>query len=297
MAIRFLCKNCEQLLSIAARKSGSVIDCPECGEPQTVPNEQDAATAMAMSQSYQADEIDPVTVDSPFVVDDDLDINGLDSDQFDRAVPNSADEHLRIGRVLVKRETLFAQAVLLTVLPVVGLALGYFLGRWDANPAADATVEEPVREEVLMQGKIVWEPVVGEIAGDEGAVVIVLPSGEFPGSTLSIQGLRPQDPHPSSDHKGFKKIQELGGLYARVDASGLFPLVFPDSGGYRVLLISRNTFRPQDTPIDEGDLEQIKRYFIHADLLIGRYEYRWSTEEITQESPPIEHSFGRTGQL
>jgi hypothetical protein len=39
MPIRFRCAFCNQLLGIARRKSGSVINCPTCGGPLVVPRE------------------------------------------------------------------------------------------------------------------------------------------------------------------------------------------------------------------------------------------------------------------
>jgi hypothetical protein len=41
MPIRFRCAFCSQLLGIARRKSGSVINCPTCGGPLVVPREAD----------------------------------------------------------------------------------------------------------------------------------------------------------------------------------------------------------------------------------------------------------------
>ena len=298
MPIKFFCNSCQQFLSIAGRKAGTDIDCPRCGRIQTVPSELDAEAAMAMTRSHQLDEGDPTAADNPFVVHDPL-AGGLDAGEFDPAMPSSADQPWPVGMILLKRQTLAFQGILLAVLPIAGLALGYFLGLWDSRPPVDAAPLEPAREEVLMQGKIVREETtgdnVGKMVGDEGAVIIVLPDGVFPRSTLSIHDIRPQDPYPSSDHKSLKRIGELGGLYTRADASGLFPLVFPDRGRYKILLISRNVIRGEDTPVDEDDLEEIKRYFMYGEDLIGPYSYRWSTEEIGPDSPPIEHSFGRGG--
>ena len=296
MAIQFYCKSCRQLLSIAGRKVGTDVDCPQCGLTQTVPTEQAAEAAMAMNRFHQLGETDPTAVDSPFVVREPL---GMEAGQVDQAQTSEADQPSPIGMILINRQTLVFQGILLAVLPIAGLALGYVLGRWDSRLPVSAPASESAPEKVLMQGRIVWEKTTGdnggEIAGDEGAVIIVLPDGVFPESTLSIEDIRPQDPHPSSDHRSLKQIDELGGLYARADVLGLFPLIFPDSGKYHVLLISRNAVRPHDTPIDKDDLKEIKRYFLHGEDLIGRYKYRWSTEDISRDSPQIEHSFGPSG--
>lgn len=50
MAIRFLCKNCGQLLSIGARKAGTEIRCPRCEAAQVVPSPEAAEAAMAMAR-------------------------------------------------------------------------------------------------------------------------------------------------------------------------------------------------------------------------------------------------------
>jgi biopolymer transport protein ExbD len=43
MAIRFRCKNCKQLLSIATRKAGQVVRCPACQAALSVPRLEDLA--------------------------------------------------------------------------------------------------------------------------------------------------------------------------------------------------------------------------------------------------------------
>jgi DNA-directed RNA polymerase subunit RPC12/RpoP len=48
MPIQFRCKSCQQLLGIARRKAGKVVDCPTCGKKTLVPKVdplEDAATA------------------------------------------------------------------------------------------------------------------------------------------------------------------------------------------------------------------------------------------------------------
>ena len=54
MSIRFQCRQCSQLLSIAGRKAGTQIGCPKCGATQTVPSQQAANAATAMASSTEA---------------------------------------------------------------------------------------------------------------------------------------------------------------------------------------------------------------------------------------------------
>ena len=83
-------------------------------------------------------------------------------------------------------------------------------------------------------------------------------------------------------------------MYARADELGAFRVVVPREGRYRVLLISRGTTRDEEIGVDELDLTEISEYFYRADALIGPYKYRWTLQEITAESGPIEHNFGRS---
>ena len=131
---------------------------------------------------------------------------------------------------------------------------------------------------------------------DAGAVIISLPAERLPQATLSIQGLRPRDPLPAAASEGVRKIEDFGAVYGRADDSGTFRMVFPEEGRYRVLLISRQTKRDADTDIDDLDLSEITRYFDRAADLVGPSKYRWTLEEITADSPPIEHNFGRSAK-
>lgn len=47
MPIQFRCASCQQLLGIARRKAGKVVDCPTCGSKTLVPPESVLGTAVA----------------------------------------------------------------------------------------------------------------------------------------------------------------------------------------------------------------------------------------------------------
>ena len=304
MAVQFPCHHCRQPLSIANRKSGTRIECPECGYEQTVPQAEAAAAALAMSRLAQPDRSGQSPGETIGLVDDralaqtDSPNEGDANPELPQAsgeAPAADGEEL----VLFKRHTLYVQAVLLILGPVLAFAAGYFIGRGGAVPSksrpGDEAAQEEEAEKVLMQGRLLWEPSVGETAGDKGAVMIAIPLGKLPESTLSYRGLRPLDPPPEHHHESVLMIEQLGGLYARADASGSFPLVFDAPGKYRVLLISRHAARGEKFDIDEAELEEMKRYFLQAKNLIGRYKYRWSLEEIRASGPAIEHNFGLDG--
>ncbi len=310
MAIRFHCQRCQQLLGIATRKAGTEIACPKCGATQLVPDQQTARVALAMAEGGLAEQVEGESDPrAPFFDDLDLDFpprGGVSPPE--PAIPQLIETTpLPLGAqtassgagagplvdgemVLYHRRTLYLQGALLAVLAVMAFAAGYLTGRGGLT-FGEADRPGPIATEVAMEGSLVWEPQRGRTAMDEGAVVIALPV-DPPDSRLSIRGLRPQDPEPTADHPSVKMIEQFGGVYARADVSGSVPLVFPKEGKYHVLLISRHAARADDSPIDEADREGIEKYFHQASILIGRYKYRWTLEEIQLGRDPIEHSFG-----
>lgn len=307
MPIRFHCKRCHQLLGIASRKAGTEIACPKCGLPQEVPSEEAAAAATAMDKfAVPQEEVEGA---SGVVVYDDepapIDVPRRRGMEQPAAAapstppptgPETAGRPIPRGKILYSRRTLYVQGMLFLLLAAVAFGSGYYIGRGDASFELQVAHEEAAKEQVLMDGRLVYHPTTGQIAGDENAVLIALPAEKLPESTLSIRGLRPQDPPPPESDPNVRKIAELGGIYARADASGAFSVVFPEQGKYYILLVSRHTARPEDDLIDELDLDQMKEYFLRADDLVSRYKYRWTLAEINVGSDPIEHDFGRDGE-
>lgn len=302
MSIRFRCQRCNQLLGIASRKAGTEIECPKCGESQTVPSEEAAAVALAMS--HFARQVDTAETSPGVVAYDDqpTPIDGpLSGELIDQELPGpTSGPPANLGSpfsrdrdvVVYPRQTLYLQAVLFLALAVVAFAAGYFMGRGDAMVARQRAAEEASRELVLVEGKVVFDPGDGTLEGDQGAVVIGFPDGKTPGETLSIQGIRPQDPPPAEDHPSVRAIEELGGAFAKADTTGAFSMVLPGQGKYRLLIVSYRTDRAADQPIDELDLDQIRRYFYRAGDLIGRHKYRWSREEFRPGDQPVTQNFG-----
>ena len=114
---------------------------------------------------------------------------------------------------------------------------------------------------VPVEGKVLLDSPSGAKRGDEGAVVIVLPAGKFPGKPLPIAGLRPGDPPPAAGNATSAALAEFGGAAARADASGDFTLFVPAAGSYRILVLSRQATRGHDTPDDPSDIAGLGKYF------------------------------------
>jgi hypothetical protein len=215
-------------------------------------------------------------------------------ERSDRGVPVPSD------MILFPRRVLYVQAVLYVVLAAAFLGLGYFIGRGDIREERQAEKHKREQQTIYVDGKVVYNPGTGRIAGDEGAVVIVLPA-EYSGRRLSVNGMRPGDPLPQESHETLDALKNLGGAYTRADASGAFSLLVPDRGKYRVLIISRHANRPKDQPVDEVDLNQMDKYFGDgqrgmAEELIHQSKYSWKTEEIAIGFKGIFVDFGLDGQ-
>ncbi len=308
MPIRFHCHRCNQLLGISGRKAGSEIECPKCGYSQVVPNQEAAAAAMAMNH-FAKDHEDPES-SSPVVVYDDPAAPTEDSQPAHAqaaaagapaspvaGLPSAAGQYdhgrpVPSGMILYPRRTLYVQGLLLLILFVLGFGSGYLIGRGGA--ADSQPEEEAAKERILIQGNLVYGRDSGRPAGDRSAVIIALPQGEFPQSKIPVQGIRPQD-SPDESNKSVRMIRQLGGEYARADASGDFSMVLPDRGKYHLLIVSSHAARPEGAEPDEVDLIEMQPYFSTARLLIGRRKYRWTLRQINDHDT-IDHDFGRSGQ-
>jgi len=295
------------MLSIASRKAGTEIKCPECGVTQLVPQHTQTAATM---------EGEPVAYDlageaaSELQVLDNGPVVGESAGQSPAkpvALPPGSppgptpantrsppDLPVPQEMILFKRHTLYVQAILFLVVGCFGLAAGYLIGRGDASIQHQLALEEAAREPVLIDGRLVYDPGTGSIVGDAGSVIIALPDGKFPDRKLSIRGIRPQDPPPPDHNTTLRKIAELGGVYTRANASGAFSIVVPQPGDYWLLAVSANTLRPKGSDIDEVELDQMDKFFLLARSLINRSKYRWTLEEVNVGIGPVEHNFGRS---
>lgn len=308
MPIRFHCKRCHQWLGIASRKAGSEIQCPKCGWSQIVPNQEAASAAMAMDQ--YAENHQAVENTSSLMVYDDQPaaIETPQAAHLQQPAPSTPTSpttglpttqgQLELGKpvprgmILYPRRTLYVQGLLLLILFAVGFGLGYFIGRGGAENKGQKG--QAAKERILIEGKLVYDPGTGRLAGDQNAVIIALPSGKSPEKKISYQGIRPRDAYTES-HQSVQMIRKLGGEYARADASGDFSMVVPDRGKYHLLIVSNHAARPEGTDADEADLVEMQRYFSAAGPLVSRYKYSWTLREINNHVR-IDHNFGRDGQ-
>lgn len=310
MAIRFHCKGCGQLLGIGSRKAGTEIECPRCGLAQTVPSEEVAGAALAMSESDRAEELIEETSEV-VVSDDELTVIDVVAQRAavrpwpispstlppapPPAVPPTV-APLPPGTILYRRRTIYVHGVLFVLLGGCAFAAGYFVGRGDANRALPVARQDTANQRVLIEGKLYYETGAGSVAVDAGAVFIALPAGKVPDEPLSTTDLRPRDPSPTETNRHVRAIEDLGGVYVRADDSGAFTAVLPKHGKYHLLIISRQTRRGARIDVDATDLSEISRYFHRAAHFVGRHKYHWALQDVTVPTLTIQHNFGRDGE-
>lgn len=199
------------------------------------------------------------------------------------------------GLILMPRYVVYIQGGLFLLVAVVAFAAGYFIGRGDASVEMQAVEQESQRQRVLVEGRVVYNPGTGNLAPDEGAVVIVLPDDALPERKIPVQGLRPQDPPPRESLESLSTIEALGGGFVRADETGTFSLVLPQQGRYWVLIVSRHASRAPGQRIETVDYDLLDRIFLLPEHLIGSRKYFWELRDLELGMEPVSHNFGRDG--
>ena len=119
---------------------------------------------------------------------------------------------------------------------------------------------------------------------DPGAVVAVIPDGAArPQRKAPVSGLRPDDATPDENHHGIAILRELGGGYTRTDDRGRFQLRVPDRGKYLVLVVSNNRQVQDLEDISTADLVKLGPFFDNAAGLLGRHQYRLTSEIVRND--------------
>ena len=297
MPVQFICHQCQQLLSVSARKAGSQVKCPKCQASVKVPQPEDAAAQVAMRKAAKSEGSAQPDVDfSALIVYDDVSefISSppvVKTAPVSSAVPtveNPVDRKL----VSITRRMIYAHAALLLILTSLGFAMGYAVGR--ARPAPD---DAPApRDPVQIKGTVGYMSEAGGITPDVGAVVIVFPVESMPdqNSRFPVAGLRPDNPAPDEENETVQAIESIDGVYLRAADEGRFSFTAPP-GKYRVLIISAHVHRAAGAQPQARDLAVLGNYFLPAPDLVGNFQYRLQTLDLPRDAP-IEQRFGKEGR-
>jgi hypothetical protein len=166
----------------------------------------------------------------------------------------------------------------LAVVAVVSFALGLLAGGFFSGGAGPG---EP--RACTLEGTINYASGNRHLP-DPGAVVAVIPaSGVRPERKAPVSGLRPDDATPDDNHHGIAILRELGGDYARADERGRFAVRVPDRGKYLVLVVSSAREVRDLDDISTGDLVKLGPFFDNAAGLLGRHQYRLTSEVVRSD--------------
>jgi hypothetical protein len=282
MSIRFACPQCKQLLGASARKAGRRVQCPKCDAEVTVPTEAEAAAAATLRR-FEHPEIEEA-INKLFVVErvEDRASSGDTGTTF--AKPPEALEN---NSLLIPRKVVYFQAGLLAVVAITFFLAGWWIGGSGQTPMRDPPVAgAPATLNVLVH----YRSTNGELRPDDGAVVLVLPADKRVTEKLSAAALDPAAPQPNAATPVIGKLNLIGGAYGRTDSAGkLAGLILPQPGKHHVLLLS-NHARRSGEPRPQ-DLAVLGTYLEGAAELLGRREYRLTTEDLHGEVA-IPHDFG-----
>lgn len=289
MPIRFTCHRCEQRLSVAARKAGTTTTCPRCRAELTIP-EAPAET------SDHADKRSPIMIDAPEVVAaeesgtlagpvasfhlaSDLPQAGGDPNPFAgwQGVGEAArparplpPPRLEMAVIVVPRRVVYLQGILLAAAALMGLLLGMLLGATFATRPHAAAQATPCR----VTGSVRFAAGT-RLLPDVGAVVILVPPVRHkPDEKVPIASVRPSEALADDNVQGATILKNLGGGYARTDASGRFEIDLPAAGRYLMLVLSHRAKSRGAEGVSAADVVRIKPFFdAPVALLTGHQHY------------------------
>lgn len=315
MPIRFSCPHCRQKLSVSSRKAGTAAECPRCHRSLTIPPpdeelKQDGPPAAARSEESASEpatgsvlvakamtvadasaaaldgpeprEITVALHDSPrrpdAAVDHDAQAFGRIELVLDKADarPIPAAPPRSLDMIAVPRYVLYVQAGLIAVVALLAFAIGVLAGSSLLGPPAAPAAAQAC----VISGNVTYASGPRHLP-DAGAVIAVIPqTPNRPDDKAPTLGLRPDDPTPDAGHKGIAVLRELGGGYARADASGQFQVRVPARGRYLVLVVSHERRDRGAGEIPAADLLQLGPFFDDAANLLADRRYQLQVESV-----------------
>jgi hypothetical protein len=301
MPIKFKCPSCDQMLGIARRKAGSVISCPRCSYPATVPAEEgEPARPAAVGRTSHRPAFERGDFDRWIGGRPPSSSSGgtILANPPAVALPTISESHtglLDTHRDRVQRESSAPVIdVRLAVALILGLGLatfggGFWLGRNSAVTRATQTISPSASNDTAKPGanaadptavtaasKFVLDGVVeyrsgGKSVPDAGARILAFPTTQKPLKKISVGGLKPGE-EKGLDQAGFDALKKLGGAATTADANGKYSLPLPKEGAYWILVLSKNVARPGPLTLQVEE-QKLHNYFEDVQSLLGGKEF------------------------
>ena len=295
MPIKFKCPSCDQMLGIARRKSGSVISCPRCSYPATVPqNEGEVARPAAVGRSsmrpaFERGDFDRWIGGRPPG-------GGTALANPPAAFSSLSETHTGLLDAHRERSKRESSAPVIDIRLAIALILGggllafgggFWMGRDSAFTKAVATSTPAVNENAkagakpdaagaAATSKYVLTGVIemrgaGKTVPDAGARILAFPTGQKPLKKVNAGGLPPGE-EKGTDQTGIEDLRKIGGVATTADDKGRYSLPLPKEGKYWVLVISKNVTRPGPLMLHE-DERGLHQYFADVASLVGNKDF------------------------
>lgn len=172
--------------------------------------------------------------------------------------------------VTVPRRVLYTQGFLLGAIALIFFVFGLIVGSRSRREFGGGHGSSPA----TVSGIISHQNQRDVTTPDAGSVVILLPVATRPDEKASAGELAPDAPKPDPDHAALATIRSLGGDYARADARGRYQARAASTGRYFLLVISKQTRRPDNEYPAANDLARLGRYFVPVTELLGQHRYQ-----------------------
>lgn len=303
MPIKFRCIACGQFLGIARRKAGTVVSCPTCRHPLTVPTEdQVARPVVSAAPLLEAKDFDkwishpePVRTAGAVLPSRTVDVVEAQAEIVPEPkwVGPAAEPVRPLPAVKPADRSAGVSVRLLIVFSIViaavAFTVGVLVGRF-ALPGGSTTADEerktapakpprPNRPQPAVEPNqpppnatgLVQCRIDGKTQPDVGARVLILPL-EPPAEKIAASGLG-VDEGPSTARPGYERLLASGGRFAVIDAAGRFQLELPGPGTYHVLIISASMTRDKSREIYAADLATLRRFIADPDELLGDRDF------------------------
>jgi DNA-directed RNA polymerase subunit RPC12/RpoP len=200
--------------------------------------------------------------------------------------------HVPPGTVLIPRWSLFVMTFLLFAAAGGAFWTGYTIGRAE-GPLPGEESGGPAAE-LLVEGRVIYQPRPAETMGDVGAIVILLPQDADPSPKLDYGGLRPDEVAARGFNQGsLAAVRAIGGNVIDTDREGTYLSTLRKKGKYFQLIISRYTERKPGVNVDPEQAAILDRYFTDSQLLIGAKKYSLRLQSPDGPRQPVT-SFGTT---
>lgn len=176
----------------------------------------------------------------------------------------------------------------------VGVGLCLYTPFFSGSRPVEAAVSGP--EPFIVDAKIVYMTSLGDTIPDKDSIVFLFPVEDTPPHPVPSLGLRPRDRESDSQRNNIEKLTEFGCRFARIDSLGEMIVTLDKPGKYHVLIVSANTRRSSDIPIEEHELKTIEQYVLSPKAIIGSAKYVFKEYDLKDGSSPIEYNFQRSDE-